>query len=148
MTKKIKHITVLRYNTILYIEASCVPKVFGFPSNWCSSYTKSVARFLFGTVYIDFNLTQQNIQITEVNLDTFITRLLPKGEAGGYFVASYEEKDVMKLEDLEYIALKDIEFHQKYHNIDYVPSIKIEGRHYVFLNVCTKESPYYITKEA
>lgn len=148
MTKKIKHITVLRYNTILYIEASCVPKVFGFPSAWCNSEIKSLARFLFGTVYIDFNIAQQNIKITEVNLDTFIGSLQPKEKADGYFVASYEEKDVMKLEDLEYIALKDIEFHQKYHNIEYVPSIKIEGRHYVFLNVCTKESPYYITKEA
>lgn len=148
MTKKIKHITVVRYNTILYIEASCVPKVLGVPSTWCNSCIKSVARFLFGTVYIDFNIAQQNIQITEVNLDTFIGSLQHKDEADGYFVASYEEKDVMKLGVLEYIALKDIEFHQKYHNIDYVPSIKIEGRHYVFLNVCTKESPYYITKEA
>jgi autonomous glycyl radical cofactor GrcA len=148
MTKKIKHITVLKYNTVCYIEASCVPKVLGSPSWWCNSGIKSESRFLFGTVYIDVSLIQEHIKITEVNLDTFINSLLPKKEADGYFVASYEDKDVMKLNDVEYIALKDIEFHQKYHNIEYVPSIKIEGRHYVFLNVCTKESPYYITKEA
>lgn len=148
MTKKIKHITVLKYNTVCYIEASCIPKVLGYPLDWCSSDSKSASRFLFGTVYIEFNLPQNRVKITEVNLDTFINSLVPKKEADGYFVASYEDKDVMKLNDFEYIALKDIEFHQKYHNIEYVPSIKIEGRHYVFLNVCTKESPYYITKEA
>lgn len=144
MIKKIKRVTALKYNNGCYIEASCVPKVFGEPLDWCNSDSKSTALFLFGAVYIDFNITQEHIKITEVNLDTIVNSLLPKEESTGFFVASYEAKDVMKLGDFEYIALKDIDFHQKYHNIEYVPSVKIEGRHYVFLNVCTKESPYYL----
>ena len=144
MIKKIKHITALKYNNGYYIEASRVPKVLGVPLSWCNSDSKSTALFLFGTVYIDFNITQEHVKITEVNLDTVISSLLPKEKSAGCFVSSYEAKDVMKLGDYEYIALKDIEFYQKYHNIECVPSIKIEGRHYVFLNVCTKESPYYL----
>jgi hypothetical protein len=144
MIKKIKHITALKYNNGCYIEASSVPKVLGTPLSWCNSDSKYTALFLFGTVYIDFNITQKDIKITEVNLDTIVNSLLPKEESTGFFVASYEAKDVMKLGDFEYIALQNIDFHQKYHNIGYVPSVKIEGRHYVFLNVCTKESPYCI----
>lgn len=144
MIKKIKRVTALKYNNKCYIEAACVPKVLDAPLHWCNSEKKNEAIFLFGAVYIDFSIEQTNIKITEVNLDTVISSLLPKEKSAGCFVSSYEAKDVMKLGDYEYIALKDIEFYQKYHNIECVPSIKIEGRHYVFLNVCTKESPYYL----
>lgn len=147
MIKKIKHVTILRYTDKLYIEASTLPKVFDSPSALCDALVLD-AFCLFGSVYVSCSTHGNNIRVTEINLDTFTSSLVPKKEAEGYFIASYDAKDVMKLGDFEYVALKDIEFHQKYHNIDYVPSIKIEGRHYVFLNVCTKESPYYITKEA